>query len=132
MLRFKQFETLEYTFYVYFYADITNSVCFDLVEEHDENNKYTLINGCSVVGYDRGLKELINWHINDFLLKRMIEDFKALIYRLGLNDKIMLRKIDDCIHINGKELDVYDFKGDYSAFKKAVIDLIEGIALKTK
>ena len=132
MLRFKHFEALEYTFYVYFYADTANSVCFDLVAEHNEENEYTLIKECSVVSYDQGLKDLINWRINDFLLKRMIEDFKTLIYRLDLNDKIAIRKIDDCININDKELDVYDFSGDYSAFKKAVIDFIENIALNTK
>ena len=124
MLRFKQFETLEYTFYVYFYAGIANNICFDLVEEHNQNNKYTLINDCCVVDYGEGLKELINRHIDDFLLKTFLEDFKALIYKLNLNDKIAIRKIDDCIQINGKEIDVYDFNGDYDAFKKAIIDFI--------
>ena len=60
----------------------------------------------------------------------MLEDFKALIYKLKLNDKIAIRKIDDCIQINGKELDVYDFDGDYAVFKKAIIDYIENIAQK--
>ena len=132
MLKFKHFEALEYTFNVYFYADITNSVCFDLVAEHNEENEYTLISGCSVVDYAKGLKDLINWHIDNFLLKRLVEDFKVLIYKLGLRDKITIRKIDDCIHINGKELDVYDFNGDYEAFKKAIINFIENIALNTK
>ena len=132
MLRFKQFETLEYTFYVYFYANITNRVCFDLVEEHNQNDKYTLINCCCVVDYAEGLKDLINRHIDDFLLKRMLEDFKVLIRKLNLNDKIAIRKIDDCIQINGKELGVYDFNGDYDAFKKSIIDFIKKIAQKNK
>ena len=129
MLRFKQFEALGYTFYVYFYADITNSVCFDLVEEHNQNNKYTLINGCCVVDYAEGLKDLINRHIDDFLLKKMIEDFKALIYKLGLNDKIVIRKIDDEIQINNRYFNIIDFNDDYTAFKTAIIDFIENIAL---
>ena len=132
MLRFKQFEALEYTFYVYFYADITNSVCFDLVEEHNQNNKYTLINGCSVVDYAEGLKDLINWRINDFLLKRMIEDFKILLYKLGLNDKIVIRKIDDDIQVNNRYFNVIDFNDDYTAFKTAIIDFIENISQKNK
>ena len=129
MLRFKQFEALEYTFYVYFYADITNSVCFDLVEEHNQNSKYTLINGCSVVDYAEGLKDLIDWRINDFLLKRMIEDFKTLIYKLDLNDKVVIRKIDDDIQVNNRYFNVIDFNDDYTAFKTAIIDFIENIAL---
>ena len=128
MLRFKQFEALEYTFYVYFYADITNSVCFDLVEEHNPNNKYTLINGCSVVDYAKGLKDLISWRIDDFLLKQLLEDFKTLIYKLQLNDKIVIRKIDDDIQINNKYFNVIDYNDDYAAFKKAIIDFIENIA----
>ena len=128
MLRFKQFEALEYTFYVYFYADITNSVCFDLVEEHNPNNKYTLINGCSVVDYAKGLKDLISWRIDDFLLKQLLEDFKTLIYKLQLNDKIVIRKIDDDIQINNEYFNVIDYNDDYAAFKSAIIDFIENIA----
>ena len=128
MLRFKQFEVLDYTFYVYFYADITNSVCFDLVEEHNPNNKYVLINGCSVVDYAKGLKDLISWRIDDFLLKRLLEDFKTLIYKLQLNDKIVIRKIDDDIQINNKFFNVIDYNDDYAAFKSAIIDFIENIA----
>ena len=129
MLRFKQFEALEYTFYVYFYADITNSVCFDLVEEHNPNNKHVLINGCSVVDYAKGLKDLISWRIDDFLLKQLLEDFKTLIYKLQLNDKIAIRKIDDDIQINNKCFNVIDYNDDYAVFKKAIIDFIENIAL---
>ena len=132
MLRFKQFEALEYSFYIYFYADITNSICFDLVEEHNPNNTYMLINGCSVVDYAKGLKDLINWRINDFLLKRMIEDFKVLIYKLGLNDKVVIRKIDDDIQLNNRYFNVIDFNDDYTALKAAIIDFIENIALNTK
>ena len=128
MLRFKQFEVLDYTFYVYFYADITNSVCFDLVEEHNPNNKYVLINGCSVVDYAKGLKDLISWRIDDFLLKQLLEDFKTLIYKLQLNDKIVIRKIDDDIQINNKFFNVIDYNDDYAAFKSAIIDFIENIA----
>ena len=124
MLRFKQFEALGYTFYVHLYADISNSVCFDLVAEHN-NHKYTLINGCCVVDYAEGIKDLIEWRINNFLLLEMLEDFKMLIYKLQLNGKITIRKIDDCIQINNKELDVNDFGGDYGAFKKAIIDFIK-------
>ena len=127
MLRFKQFEALGYTFYVHLYADISNSVCFDLVAECD-NHKYALINGCNVVDYAEGIKDLIEFHINNFLLKRMLEDFKVLIYKLQLNDKIAIRQIDDCISFNSKILDVYDFNGDYDAFKKEIISLIENIA----
>ena len=131
MLKFKQFEALGYTFYVCLYADISNSVCFDLVAEHyNHSNNCTLINGCSVVDYARGIKDLIEWRINDFLLKRMLEDFKTLIYKLNLNDKIAIRQIDDCINFNGKDLDVYDFNGDYSAFKKEIIDIIKSLNTK--
>ena len=131
MLRFKQFEALGYTFYVHLYADISNSVCFDLVAEHyNQHNNCTLINGCCVVDYAEGIKDLIEWRINDFLLKRMLEDFKVLIYKLNLNDKITIRKIDDCIQINDKELDVYDFNGDYDVFKKEIINLIKSLNTK--
>ena len=120
MLRFKQFEALEYTFYVYLYADINNSVCFDLVEEHNPNDKYVLINGCSVVDYAEGLKDLIDRHINNFLLSRMLEDFKTL----QLSDKIVIRKIDDDIQINNKYFNVIDYNDDYTAFKAAIINFI--------
>ena len=133
MLRFKQFEALGYTFYVHLYADISNSVCFDLVAEHyNQSNNCTLINGCCVVDYAEGIKNLIEWRINNFLLLKMLEDFKALIYKLQLYGLIVIRKIDDCIQINDKELDVYDFNGDYDAFKKAIIDFIKNIAQNTK
>ena len=131
MLRFKQFEALGYEFYIYLYADISNSVCFDLVAEHcNQSNNCTLINGCCVVDYASGIKDLIEWRINDFLIKRMLEDFKTLIYKLNLNDKIAIRQIDDCISFNGKELDVYDFNGDYDAFKKEIINLIKSLITK--
>ena len=123
MLRFKQFETLEYTFYVYLYADISNSVCFDLVAEHN-GHKYTLINGCCVADYARGIKDLIKWRINNFLLLEMLKDFKMLICKLQLNGKIVIRKIDDDIQINNKYFNVIDYNGDYAAFKKAIIDFI--------
>ena len=131
MLRFKQFEALGYEFYVCLYADISNSVCFDLVAERN-GRKDTLINGCSVADYATGIKELIEWRINNFLLLKMLEDFKALTYKLQLCGKIVIRKIDDCINFNGKDLDVYDFNGDYDAFKKEIINLIKNIAQNTK
>ena len=129
MLKFKQFEALGYEFYVCLYADISNSVCFDLVAEHN-NHKHTLINGCCVVDYASGIKELIEWRINNFLLTKMLEDFKALIYKLQLYGKIAIRKIGDCINFNGKDLDVYDFNGDYDAFKKEIIKLIKSLNTK--
>ena len=129
MLRFKQFEVLEYTFYVYFYADINNSVCFDLVEEHNQNDKYTLINGCCTVDYGEGLKDLIDWNINNFLIKQLLEDFKALICTLKLNDKVTIKKVDDDIQVNNRYFNVVDYNDDYTAFKTAIIDFIKNIAL---